>query len=57
MLPVGSQPVVDSGFMGGGGDISSVPAVLAVSSGVGLTAGTVGLAAGVLFVCCAMAAE
>ena len=57
MLPVGSQPVVDSGFVGGGSDISSVPAVLAASGGVGLTAGLLGLAAGVLFACCAMAVE
>ena len=57
MLPVGSQPEVDSGFVGGGSDISSVPAVLAGSGGVRLTAGSVGLAAGELFACCAMAVE
>lgn len=49
MNPVGSQPEVDSGFVGGGSGISSVPAVLAGSGDVRLTAGSFGFATAGLF--------
>ena len=49
MNPEGSQPEIDSGFVGGGSGISSVPAVLAGSGDVRLTAGSFGFATAGLF--------